>query len=167
MLTRWWQVASHTAMSFKTCCRESPFAIWSRSSANILPYTTLLQLLDTVEWVWSLSQCFFASPLIFSGFDWKNAYISFGQCFTFGTREYSKLDQLGAQAMKYYGGQRGKISLICLEGKPMTPCWANTILFCSSNNSLVLVSDPWRVFWADTAPFKGPQPRCVCCFGTT
>ena len=27
-----------------------------------------------------------------------------------------------------------------------------------------LGSDPWRVFWADTAPFKGPLPRCVSCF---
>ena len=28
--------------------------------------------------------------------------------------------------------------LICLEGKSMTPCWGNTILFCSSKTSLGL-----------------------------
>ena len=39
--------------------------------------------------------------------------------------------------------------------------------FLSFSNSLVLVSDPWRAFWADTAPFKGPQPRRVYWFRTT
>ena len=41
----------------------------------------------------------------------------------------------------------------------MTPCRGNNILFCSSSNSLVSV--PWRAFWADTAPFKGPQPYLI------
>ena len=35
------------------------------------------------------------------------------------------------------------------------------------SNSLDSVSDPWRAFWADTAPFKGPRlASCVAC-GTT
>ena len=50
----------------------------------------------------------------------------------------------------------------------MTPCRGNTILFRSSSNSLVSISDLWRAFWADTAPFKGPQPRRRArCFGIT
>ena len=49
----------------------------------------------------------------------------------------------------------------------MTPCRGNTFLFHSSSNSLVSVSEHGMAFWADTAPFKGPQPRCVRCFGTT
>ena len=26
------------------------------------------------------------------------------------------------------------------------------------------VQEPWRSLWSDTAPFKGPLPRFVCCF---
>ena len=37
----------------------------------------------------------------------------------------------------------------------MTPRWGNTFLFQSSSNSLVSVSDPWRAFWVNKAPFKG------------
>ena len=33
-------------------------------------------------------------------------------------------------------------SLICLEGKSITPHWGNTILFVPPTNSLVSVSDP-------------------------
>ena len=45
---------------------------------------------------------------------------------------------------------------------PLFSCvWENN----SSSNSLVL--DPWRAFWADLAPFKGPQPWRIHCFGTT
>ena len=42
------------------------------------------------------------------------------------------LYSVGAEAIKYWGGSGGKISLICLEGKSMTPHRVNTILFCSS-----------------------------------
>ena len=38
----------------------------------------------------------------------------------------------GLQVMKYEGGQMGKNSFICLEGKSMTPHQGNTILFRSS-----------------------------------
>ena len=31
-------------------------------------------------------------------------------------------------------------------------------------NSLATVLDQWRAFWADTAPFKGPQPQRMHCF---
>ena len=35
----------------------------------------------------------------------------------------------------------------------------------STSNSLVSVSDPWRAFWADKTPFKGPRPKRIrCCF---
>ena len=47
--------------------------------------------------------------------------------------------------------------------KSMTPHRGNTILFrsCQPSNSLVSVSDPWRAFWADKAPFKCP-PLALC-----
>ena len=35
------------------------------------------------------------------------------------------------------------------------------------SNSLVSVSDPWRAFWADTAPFKGPRLASCVASGTT
>ena len=40
------------------------------------------------------------------------------------------------------------------------------ILFSSvpPSNSFVAASNPWRAFWADKAPFTGPQPQLVCCF---
>ena len=31
------------------------------------------------------------------------------------------------------------------------------------SKSLASVSDPWRAFWADRMPFKGPQPHLVRC----
>ena len=34
-------------------------------------------------------------------------------------------------------------------------------------NSLVSVSDPWRAFWADMAPFKGPWLTSYVASGTT
>ena len=42
------------------------------------------------------------------------------------------------------------------------------ILFSSipPSNSLVSVSDPWRAFWADTAPFKGPRLASCVASGT-
>ena len=60
-----------------------------------------------------------------------------------------------------------KKSLFYLEGKSMTPCWETLFSVVPPSNSLVSVSDPWRAFWADTTPFKGPQLWCVRCFGTT
>ena len=46
--------------------------------------------------------------------------------------------------------------------------WHNTPFsgrasFTQSSNSLVSVSDLWRPFWADMAPFKGPQPCLTRC----
>ena len=43
------------------------------------------------------------------------------------------------------------------------------LLFSSvpSSNSLVSVSDPWRAFWADTAPFKGPRLASCVASGIT
>ena len=60
-----------------------------------------------------------------------------------------------------------KISLICQEGKLMTPLHGSTILFRSLSNSLVSVSNPWKAFWADTAPFKGPRLASCVASGTT
>ena len=36
-----------------------------------------------------------------------------------------------------------------------------------SSNSLVSVLDPWRAFWADVAPFKGPRVTLCIASGTT
>ena len=57
------------------------------------------------------------------------------------------------------------ISFIYLEGKSITPGWGNA-LFCSVpfSNTLVSVSDPWRILWADKVPFKGP--RLVWCIAS-
>ena len=35
------------------------------------------------------------------------------------------------------------------------------------SNSLVPVSDPWRAFWADTTPFKGPRLALCVASGTS
>ena len=43
----------------------------------------------------------------------------------------------------------------------------NAFLFCSSQHSLASVLDPWRAFWADTAPFKGPRLASCVASGTT
>ena len=39
--------------------------------------------------------------------------------------------------------------------------------YVPASNSFVSVWDPWRAFWADTAPFKGPQLALCVCSGTT
>ena len=43
------------------------------------------------------------------------------------------------------------------------------VLFSSvpPSNSLISVSDPWRAFWAGTAPFKGPRFASAVASGTT
>ena len=51
-------------------------------------------------------------------------------------------------------------SLICLVGKSMAPHRGNTILF----SLYFLRPKPPQGFWADTAPFKSPQPYLVHCF---
>ena len=43
----------------------------------------------------------------------------------------------------------------------------NSFSYVPSCNSLVSVSDPWRAFWADTAPFKGPRLASCVASGTT
>ena len=53
---------------------------------------------------------------------------------------------------------------ICLEGKSMTPCHYS-LPFLQQLPSVGL--GPLKGFLADTAPFKGPQPRRVRCFGST
>ena len=58
-------------------------------------------------------------------------------------------------------------SLICLEGKSMTTHRGNTILFRSSQQLPRLRLGPWRAFWADTAPFKGPRLTSCVASGTT
>ena len=72
-----------------------------------------------------------------------------------------------AWAFKYDVGQADKISMIGAEGKSMTPHWGNKILFHSSSNSLVSVSDPWRAFWVIKAPFKGLRFATCVAPGTT
>ena len=49
-----------------------------------------------------------------------------------------------------------KKTLICIEIKDPPD---RETLFSSipHSTSLVSVSDPWKAFWADTAPFKGPR----------
>ena len=81
--------------------------------------------------------------------------------------EWIIISDKGAQAVKYWGGQIGKKSLICLDGKSIN--LFGEILFSSlpPSNSLVSVSDPWRAFWADTAPFKGPRLTLCVSSGTT
>ena len=50
--------------------------------------------------------------------------------------------------------------------KPYLSPLSGTILvsFVPPSNSLIPISDPWRAFWADMAPFKGPQPSLLLCF---
>ena len=57
-----------------------------------------------------------------------------------------------------------KKSLTCLDGKSMTPHWESLFHSVPANASLVLVSNPWGAFWAETAPFKGLQPWDAHCF---
>ena len=53
----------------------------------------------------------------------------------------------------------------CLAGgKYKIPHWIRTLLSLVTASTLRLVKDTWRAFSADTAPFKGPQPRLVHCF---
>ena len=60
------------------------------------------------------------------------------------------------QAVKYVlGGQIDKRIIDWLGGQ-----W--TLVGVIPSNFLISVSDPWRAFWADTAPFKGP--RLMHCF---
>ena len=51
-----------------------------------------------------------------------------------------------------------KKSLFCIGGQINYPL-SREKLFSSIplSNSLVSVSEPWRAFWADMAPFKGPR----------
>ena len=40
----------------------------------------------------------------------------------------------------------------------MTPRWGSTFIFRFSQQlPRIIVLDPWRAFWADKAPFKGPR----------
>ena len=63
------------------------------------------------------------------------------------------------------GIQIGKTSLICLAGGQINdPHHIGQSLFSSAppSNSLVPISDPWRAFGGDTAPFKSPRlASCV------
>ena len=65
-----------------------------------------------------------------------------------------------SQEIKYWVGQLCKKSQNCLENNLMTPLWGRTLLFRSTNS---VVSESWRPFWADMAPFKGPVTRLVHC----
>ena len=63
-------------------------------------------------------------------------------------------------------GPRGKNNLIYLKGRSMRPQSRlpgehYSLLFHQATPSLPSL-DPWRTFWADTVPFKGP--RLVCYF---
>ena len=51
----------------------------------------------------------------------------------------------------------GKNIIVCLEGKSMTRCRETLFSVVPHSNSLVSPSDPWRDFWTDTVPFKGPR----------
>ena len=57
---------------------------------------------------------------------------------------------------------RVKISLIC---PPIVREFLSSSV--SPSNSLISISDPWRAFWADTAPFKGPQLASCIASGNT
>ena len=37
------------------------------------------------------------------------------------------------------------------------------VLFSSFQQLGFSIMAPWRAFWVDTAPFKGPQPHHLCC----
>ena len=50
---------------------------------------------------------------------------------------------------------------IFLGGQIIDPSSERTLF--SLSNSLLLVSDPWRAFWAGTEPFKVPQPCLALC----
>ena len=52
-------------------------------------------------------------------------------------------------------------------GEKIDPCRGNTFSSVPPSNSLVSVLDPWRAFWADTPPFKGPRLASCVASGTT
>ena len=54
------------------------------------------------------------------------------------------------------------MTIIDLHVRQINDPSLGSIFFVPPNNFLVW--DPWRVFWADLAPFKDPQPRHLCCF---
>ena len=60
-----------------------------------------------------------------------------------------------------------KKSLICLEGKSMTPLRETLFSSVPPSNSLVSISDLQRAFWADTTPFSGPRLASCVASGTT
>ena len=69
-----------------------------------------------------------------SGPEIDNSSVNCKTCISHSYSQNSiKLKQRGA-GNQILRGQRGKISLICLDGKSMTPCQGNTILFCSSES---------------------------------
>ena len=59
-----------------------------------------------------------------------------------------------------------KKSLICLDGKSMTPCQGgySCISFVPPSNSLVSDWTLGGLFELTQWHFKGPRPRLVCCF---
>ena len=57
-----------------------------------------------------------------------------------------------------------KNSLICLEGKSMTPYWGNTILFRSSQQLPGLRLGPSKGFLSWHGALLGPSPCLVRCF---
>ena len=48
-------------------------------------------------------------------------------------------------------------SLICLGINYWSPVGQTFFSSVPHRNSVISVSDPWRAFWADTTPFKGPR----------
>ena len=57
-----------------------------------------------------------------------------------------------------------KTLLIFLECKSMNPLLRKIwVAFVPPSHSLISVSDPWRAFWAEMAPF-GPSPCLMHCF---
>ena len=80
----------------------------------------------------------------------------------FGCKKLTELR--GAQAVKYWGGQIGKKSLICLEGKSMTPHRGNTILFCSPQQLPRLRLGPLKGCLNWHGALTGPSTRLVRCF---
>ena len=59
------------------------------------------------------------------------------------------------------------VSAFCNKKINGLMCRGNAFLFPSSQQLLVSVSDPWRAFWADMAPFKGPRLSSCVASGTT
>ena len=65
------------------------------------------------------------------------------------------------------GGQINKKVINLPGGANQWPLIESLFSSVLPSNSLVRVSNPWRIFWADTAAFKGPWLASCVAFGTS